>query len=216
MLYIRQSKGRKAMTMKMVKVSKVVKKTRRAILCLVPLLFSSVSVFAVPITEDFETAPAFVFDGTELSGMRFTTLNALLSLVVNNGGNHELLVAGPGTPGSGQLQLDFLGGPVASVSAIISNAENDAPVVIDAYDADDNLLETSDSGGNPGPDTLFISRAIADIEYVRIHDSGNDFEVDNITYNFLPSLDPSLVPEPGSVVLFFLGVAGMLTLRNRS
>ena len=140
--------------------------------------------------------------------MEFNTGESILSVVTDVSGNNALNVLGNPAPGGGVLRLDFLGGNVASVSADVTDAT--FPVVIEAYDSLDTLLGMSSYGGQtpiPNYESLSISLAAADIAYVIIHDSGNDYFLDNITYNDTPV--HASVPEPTILALMGIGLAGI-------
>ena len=147
--------------------------------------------------------------------MEFNTGGSILSVVTDISGNNALNVLGNPAPGGGVLRLDFLGGAVASVSADITDAT--FPVIIEAYGSSGNLLDSSNTGGTsaiPTYETLSLSRAVADIAYVIVHDSGNDYYVDNITYDTSPSASVP-APEPATLLLVGSGLAGLVFAKRR-
>ena len=91
---------------------------------------------------------------------------------------------------------------------------------LEAYDSGGNLLD-SDSGvsnlryadGNAGgPGTLSVSSASNNIAYVLIHDTGNFWEVDNISTD---ASGVSIIPAPGAILLGSIGVALVGWMRRR-
>jgi hypothetical protein len=90
----------------------------------------------------------------------------------------------------GAGRIDFVNGPASTFSLL---ASANTPVVLEAYDSSNTLLETTGSSGtntNTGAMAeLRISRAVADITHVVVHDSGNFFEVDDICTD-APGVNP--------------------------
>jgi hypothetical protein len=146
---------------------------------------------------DFEQYP----DGTNLSanaisGVQFTTTNGFTWLVGDfatgnyngkypNGGytSQGTHWAWLGTS-QGAGRIDFVNGPITDFSLLVSA---NTPVVLEAYDANDNLLATAGPAAinyNTGHmDELKITRDTADMAYVIVHDTGNYFLVDSICTN---------------------------------
>jgi hypothetical protein len=90
----------------------------------------------------------------------------------------------------GAGRIDFVNGPASTFSLL---ASANTPVVLEAYDSSNTLLETTGSSGtniNTGAMAeLKITRAAADITHVVVHDSGNFFEVDDICTD-APGVNP--------------------------
>ena len=72
---------------------------------------------------------------------------------------------------------------------------------IDAYDSSNNLIASSHGGNNYGSNS-YLDVSAAGISYVKIHDHGNYFTIDDFSFH------QESVPEPGQVVAF-LGMGGM-------
>jgi hypothetical protein len=146
---------------------------------------------------DFEGLP----DGTNLSsgtisGVQFTTTGGYTWLVGDfatenyNGKYPAGAYMSHGTHwawlgvNQGAGRIDFPKGPAAYFSVLVSN---DTPVYLDAYDTYDSLLATAGPAPvstNTGHMTeLKITRAIADMAYVVVHDTGNYFEIDDVCTN---------------------------------
>lgn len=168
---------------------------------------AATSVTDIPNPDAYTCAePGFITfedlpDGTSLasgtiSGVQFTTTGGFTWLVGDfatgqyNGKYPNGAYTSQGThwawlgPNQGSGRMDFPNGPASYFSLLVSN---DTPIYLDAYDANNNLLETAGPAPvdyNTGHMTeLAITRATADIAYVIVHDSGNYFLVDAICTN---------------------------------
>jgi len=138
-------------------------------------------------------------DGTNLSaaaigGVQFTTIGGFTWLVGDfatgnyNGKYPNGDYTSQGThwawlgPNQGTGRIDFVNGPASYFSLLAS--VNQTPVSVDAYDSNDNLLESAGPSSinyNTGSmSELKVSRLTADIAYVIVHDTGNFFLVDSI------------------------------------
>lgn len=164
---------------------------------------------AMAATIDFDTySPGYLTNGTVINGVEFTTVSSPGMSLLYGSGDVRLFVFGQPQNGGGILRLDFVDGPVANVWAFIENADQH-PVVIDAFDENDNLLEVSPETVN-GQGLLWIGRALSDIAYVEIHDHGFDFFVDDIGYEVAP------VPLPASAWLLLTGLVMLTGVKRRS
>ncbi len=157
-------------------------------------------------------------DGANLSsgaigGVQFTTTSGYSWLVgdFGAGGYNGKYPAGAYTSKgtnwawlgttAGVGRIDFVNGPASSISLLTSAL---TPVSLEAYDASSNLLATAGPSANNTStghmDELKITRAVADIAYVVVHDSGNFFLVDAICTDAPgvggPTEHAGTVPEP--------------------
>ena len=198
---------------------------------------------AIPTTIDFEgLAGLFPNDTTIGDGIAvadggvvdatFHTVNSTMSVVLDIDSNAQLVVLGvPGCPNSGdpacvgtgvlKVTFDEL---IASISLLVFDST--FPVVMEAYDASGAaVLDASGAPvtsaactpggcGVPGPDKLAIDLASAQISYVLIRDSGNDYFLDNFTFDTEPYAALSLV-APGTLGLLGFGLAAGVGLRRR-
>lgn len=88
---------------------------------------------------------------------------------------------------------------------------------LEAYDINNVLLDSDTGPANTGggaPGTLQVNSANADIAYVRVHDSGNYWVVDNISTDATGIKGGDIkggdVPEPASVIVWLcLGTIGI-------
>ena len=81
----------------------------------------------------------------------------------------------------GAGKISFVKGPASYISLLTSNA---TPVSLDAYDSNNNVIATAGpapSNYNTGNmEELKIFRANPDIAYVKVHDTGNYFLIDDV------------------------------------
>lgn len=131
-----------------------------------------------------------------ISGVRFTTTGGYTWIVSDtstgkyNGKypNGAYMTAGTNIgwlgPNQGSGRIDFPKGPASYFSLLVSNATS---VYLDGYDASGKLLATAGpalSNINTGHMTeLKITRLLADLSYVIVHDAGNYFIVDEVCTN---------------------------------
>lgn len=153
-------------------------------------------------------------DGTSLSvgnigGVQFTTTGGFTWLVgdfdtgLYNGKYPNGGYTSEGThwawlgPNQGTGRIDFVNGPASSFSLLAS--VNSSAVSVDAYGANDAFLERAGPSainyGTGHMDELKITRQVADIAYVLVHDTGNFFEVDAICTD--AGTGPVVVLDPG-------------------
>jgi len=83
---------------------------------------------------------------------------------------------------------------------------------VEAYDASNNLIASDSTGGNTGDADMAWLRVDAPtgqkISYVKLHDSGNYWEVDNMSGDMAGGTQP--VPEPGTLLLLGFGLVGLV------
>jgi hypothetical protein len=96
------------------------------------------------------------------------------------------------------IRVDFLGSSKPDyVEAWYTSPYS--PLYMDAYDASDTLLCSTSQPANIGTNIL-ISVSHANIAYVKFHDSGSCFTVDDLAYT----------PEPATICLFGLGALSLI------
>ena len=99
------------------------------------------------------------------------------------------------------IRVDFVGLPsIDYVEAWYASSLH--AFYMEAYDADDNLLDSASGPANKGSNSL-ISVSGANIAYVKLHDSGNYFIVDDFAY----------APEPATIAL--LGLGSLVLIRRK-
>lgn len=100
--------------------------------------------------------------------------------------------------------------PVDFVSLWYSSSSD---FYLDAYDADGNLIAQSYGGSNLGTNNYIqVNTATNSIDHVIMHDSGNNFTVDDFT---APIVTGSPTPEPASILLLGTGLVGLASTRRR-
>lgn len=195
------------------------------------LLLTIVAPATADITMTFEEflgsngAPISTF----YSGVSFTAL-----------GSGDEWVAGDGTTGSYQVsswpsgailggggyywiygnvfgwtEVSGSGGKISFDNADASYVElgyaSGSTFFLEAYDADDNLIDSDNGpanrryleGNESGPGTLYVSSASHNIAYVLVHDDGNYWCIDNVTTD----ATDIVVPVPGAILLGLLGLS---------
>jgi hypothetical protein len=99
------------------------------------------------------------------------------------------------------IEADAVGSPWSSVNLWYTSAPNG--LFIDAYDSSNTLL-TSVHGGINSETSSLLSLSASDISYVKIHDTGNLFTIDDFTFS--PTV---AAPEPSTLAY---AATGVLTL----
>ncbi len=88
--------------------------------------------------------------------------------------------------------------------------------VIDAYDAFNNLIATSSGGSNYGTNSLIsVSSSSSNIKWIKMHDSGNYFTIDDFQAPFVSGEPTNGVPEPTTMLLLCLGLVGLVGVRRK-
>ncbi|MHA2374634.1 MAG: DUF7507 domain-containing protein [Candidatus Thorarchaeota archaeon] len=103
------------------------------------------------------------------------------------------------TGGTGVIRIDF----DFTVSLVGAWFTTYMGVYIEAYDMWDNLLDATSVSPNVG--TIDYAEVVASgIKYVLIHDTGNTFTMDDLTY--VPETQPWLVVHPGDMITYTIFV----------
>jgi PEP-CTERM motif len=173
------------------------------------LLFRPTPVHADPITFDFEALTEFDLVTNQLDGVTFSnamvlTAGSSLNDVDFPPASGSNVIFDSGSP----MTITF-DDPVYTFAALFTYT---APLLLTFYDVNNNLLGAISSLflSNFGSNELLQFMSGVGIGSVVIAGSpdGGSFVLDNLT------IDPTPVPEPGTLLLFGAGVAATL-LRNR-
>ncbi len=121
----------------------------------------------------------------------------------------------------GRIDFDDTNGTWFQTGACAYNATGGTALTLDAYDAGGNLLDSDSTVSNlryiDGYADMAWLRVDAPggstIAYVILSDSGNFWEVDNMSGDMAGGKD--IIPEPGTLSLLALGLAGMAVRRFR-
>lgn len=156
------------------------------------------------ITIDFEGYSGGTNITTQYqgSGVDFTDAIVLQSPFYNVGGypphsGTNVIYSGS----SNSIQADAVGSTWTDVSLYYTSAITG--LYLEAYNSSDVLLASSFGGTNYGTNSLLTVSA-ADISYVKIHDSGNFFTIDDFAF----TQTSSEVPEPATLTIWGLGALG--------
>jgi hypothetical protein len=189
------------------------------------MVLTSVQVFAMT-TIDFEGTPDtyhYKAGGQNLdgyySGLDFGPQAQIFDWSLGHGYySPGVFIPHSGTAVVGDshtIQVDFLGFTGSYVEAWYTTScyETDG-FSLKAYDASDNLLDSSFASVNVGTNSLIsVSSAGNDIAYVVFHQvSGDLFTLDDFAYE---SNARAVVPVPGAVFLGGIGAALVGWLRKR-
>jgi len=84
------------------------------------------------------------------------------------------------------------------------------PATLSAFDAGGTLLAsftTSGTSGSTVPEIASITRVTADIAFITVFDSSNNYHLDNLQFN--------PIPEPGTILLLGSVLAGLVAWRMK-
>jgi hypothetical protein len=199
-----------------------------SILAVLVCLTGLVGIAGASVTTlDFEGVPTtyyIAFDGQNLGdyyagmpnapvfGVDATILDAVIGGYNNSGypphsGNAVLF-----TDTEPAIRVDFTGGPVSSVGLWYTTSTN--PLHLEAYDSTDVLLTSAVGDVNYGTNSwLGVALGSNSIDHVLIHDGGDEYTIDDFTYNSSDSSNSS-VPEPATILIWsILGAGSWLGMR---
>jgi hypothetical protein len=192
----------------------------KTILFLAALALISINQAKALTTVDFEGVPTTYYRWYEnenlngyYTGLKFEPDATILDKVIGDGYDYFDY---PPHSGNAVLVSDSM--PYIRVDFVDSTANyvemwytttTTSTFYLEAYDSSDNLLASSTGQYNKGTNS-FISVSADNIAYVKLHDSGNYFTIDDFGYE-----TGAVIPAPGAILLSGIGIGIVGWLRRR-
>ncbi len=178
-----------------------------------PITSAADPALAGAVVQDFESIAAGEYASLALPGVTINGVGGNLTICNGCGG-------GAGAYGDVGQSLQNTGGTPFSFDLVFTNAVSafgiragafNGPWTYTAYDALDNVIETVNLN-NPCCGAFFNGIAHPGIARVNLNGAGDWVVFDDLQFVAAAARD---VPEPGTLAIFGLGLAGLAATRKR-